>query len=128
MARTVLMVGPVPRSVEFRVVSVLSVDALPSGLIDRYVVVASCVLVVGVSVSKAVVVVGVLRVVLIVVEAVTSVVVVTEVDRVVGIGLPVVGTGVIVGPAIRVVELFEGSTTAVAALMAGVVDAGLVGM
>ena len=41
MAIIVFVVGPVSGSVKLRVVSVLSVDVLPSGLIDGCVVVAS---------------------------------------------------------------------------------------
>ena len=81
-----------------------------------------------VNVSKGVVVVSVLRVVLIVLEAVTSVVVVSELDRVVGIGLPVVEIELIVVPALRDNEVLEGSTTAVVALVPGLVDTCMVGV
>ena len=75
-----------------------------------------------VKLSKGVVVVSVLRVVLIVLEAVTSVVVVSELDRAVSIGFPVVEIDLIVVPALRDNELLEGSTTAVVALVTGIVD------
>ena len=81
-----------------------------------------------VKLSKGVVVVSVLRVVLVVVEAVTSVVVVSELDRAVSIGFPVVEIDLIVVPALRDNELLEGSTTAVVALVTGLVDTCVVGV
>ena len=81
-----------------------------------------------VNVGKGVVVVSVLRVVLIVLEAVTSVVVVSELDRAVSIGFPVVEIDLIVVPALRDNELLEGSTTAVVALVTGIVDTCVVGV
>ena len=118
VAIAVLMVASVPRSVGLCVVSVLSVAALPNGVIDTCLVVAAVVLVVGVTFIKAVAVVDVLRVVLIVVVAAMSVVVVVvEVGQDDGIGLPLVAIGVIVGFALRAVELVAGSVTSVAGLV-----------
>ena len=118
VAIAVLMVASVPRSVVLCVVSVLSVAALPNGVIDTCLVVAAVVLVVGVTFIKAVAVVDVLRVVLIVVVAAMSVVVVVvEVGQDDGIGLPLVAIGVIVGFALRAVELVAGSVTSVAGLV-----------
>ena len=123
VAITVPMVASVPRSVGLCVVSVLSVAALPNGVIDTCLVVAAVVLVVGVTFIKAVAVVDVLGVVLIVVVAAMSVVVVVEVGQDDGIGLPLVAIGVIVGFALRAVELVAGSVTSVTSKLAGLVDA-----
>ena len=83
---------------------------------------------VGVTFIKAVAVVDVLGVVLIVVVAAMSVVVVVvvvvvEVGQDDGIGLPLVAIGVIVGFALRAVELVAGSVTSVTSKLAGLVDA-----
>jgi len=125
VAITVPMVASVPRSVGLCMVSVLSVAAIPNGVIDTCVVVAAVVLVVGVTFIKAVAEVDVLRVVLIVVVAAMSVVVfvVVEVGQDDGIGLPLVAIGVIVGFALRAVELVAGSVTSVTSKLAGLVDA-----